>query len=274
MSRISQTFAILKANGDKALIPYISCGDPSLEFTEKLACSLEKAGADLLELGVPYSDPVADGPTIQKASQRALAQGVTLEKIFHLATRLRTQIKIPQILMTYYNPIYCYGLEKFAADASRAGVDGIIVPDLPLEEAGAFKKYTDAYNLDLIFIVAPTTTAERLERIAAAARGFLYCISVLGVTGSRGELPKSLEEFMTGIRSYTELPLAVGFGVSTPEMARRVAQTADGVIVGSSLIERIEKNMPVIPKEPEKVIGEISSYLNNLKYGMTLDRKI
>ena len=208
------------------------------------------------------------------ASQRALAQGVTLEKIFHLATRLRTQIKIPQILMTYYNPIYCYGLEKFAADASRAGVDGIIVPDLPLEEAGAFKKYTDAYNLDLIFIVAPTTTAERLERIAAAARGFLYCISVLGVTGSRGELPKSLEEFMTGIRSYTELPLAVGFGVSTPEMARRVAQTADGVIVGSSLIERIEKKLPVIPKEPEKVIGEISSYLNNLKYGMTLDRKI
>lgn len=252
-------------------MPYVSCGDPNLSFTEKLVLKLAGggdaaiAGADLIELGVPYSDPVADGPTIQKASQRALTGGVTLEKIFEMAARLRAKTPIPLIMMTYYNPIYRFGPEKFISKAQEAGVDGLIIPDLPPEEAGELKQIMDRANMDLIFLIAPTTTAERLKKIAARAGGFIYCVSVTGVTGSRKNISEGLAPFLAGIREHTTLPLAVGFGISSPETAAEVARMADGVIVGSSLIEVIEKNLDLVESEPEKVINEVYSYVLTLK---------
>jgi tryptophan synthase alpha chain len=268
VSRIAQTFTNLRLKGQKALIPYVSCGDPSLEFTEQLVLKLVEAGADLVELGVPYSDPVADGPTIQKASQRALAGGITLEKIFQLAARLRSRMETPLILMTYYNPIYRFGLERFVSRAQEAGIDGLIVPDLPPEEARILKQITDPAEIDLIFLAAPTSTAERMEKIAALARGFIYCVSVTGVTGSRENIASGLEAFLAQIRSHTDLPLAVGFGIKSPETAGKAAAIADGVIVGSSLIERIEENLPLVKDEPERVINEVCAYLASLKKAM------
>ncbi|MEW6661389.1 MAG: tryptophan synthase subunit alpha [Bacillota bacterium] len=265
MSKITQTFKNLKLKGQKALIPYVSCGDPSLEFTEKLVLKLADAGADIIELGIPYSDPVADGPTIQKAAQRALAGGISLEKIFGLVASLRERIQTPLILMTYFNPIYRYGLEKFVFRALQARVDGIIVPDLPPEEAGTLKEITNSANMDLIFLVAPTSTDHRMKKIGVLASGFIYCVSVTGVTGSRENIASGLDTFLKRVRSHTDLPLAVGFGISSPETARQAAQVADGVIVGSSIIELIEKNLDLINSAPEIVIDEVCSYVASLK---------
>ena len=264
-SKIEQKFNELKLLGKKALIPYLSCGDPTLEFTEKLVLRLERAGADLIELGIPYSDPVADGPTIQKASQRALAGGITLNKIFRLAARIRPQVKCPLIFMAYYNSVYRCGRERFVSEAAEAGIDGLIVPDLPPEEAAELKQVTDCSGLDLIFLAAPTSTKQRVQKIARLARGFVYCVSVTGVTGSREDIGAGLEEFLARIRAETALPLAVGFGISGPETARRAAEFADGIIVGSSLIERIEKNISLVSDEPGKVIGEVCSFLAGLR---------
>lgn len=264
-SRIAKRFRELKSYGKKALIPYISCGDPSLQFTEKLVLELQRAGADMIELGIPYSDPVADGPTIQKASQRALAGGVTIDKIFNLVYRVRLEVKIPLIFMTYYNSVFRYGLERFVSKAAEAGIDGLIVPDLPPEEAKDLKELTDQYNLDLIFLAAPTSTAHRLKKIAALARGFVYCVSVTGVTGSRKEFDRSLENFLANMRVETSLPLAVGFGISGPETAKRAAAYADGIIVGSSLIERIEQNLDLVSSNPKHVVDEVCAYLRSLR---------
>lgn len=265
MSRISETFHNLKLQGQKAFIPYVSCGDPSLEFTEKLVLKLAESAADLIELGVPYSDPVADGPTIQKASQRALTGGISLDKIFTLAASLSSRIPTPLMLMTYYNPIYRYGLEEFVARSLLAGVDGLIVPDLPPEEAGALKEFTDRAKIDLIFLAAPTSTDQRLKKISSLARGFIYCVAVTGVTGSRENIASGLDTFLQRVRSQTDLPLAVGFGVSSPETANQVAKVADGVIVGSSIIERIEDNLALLKKSPEQVIDEVCAYAASLK---------
>jgi tryptophan synthase alpha chain len=265
VSRIGQTFQELKAKGEKALIPYVSCGDPSLEFTEQLVLKLSKAGADLLELGIPYSDPVADGPTIQKASQRALAAGVKLEGILRMAASLRGKIQTPLIFMTYFNVIYRYGLKQFVDRSLYAGIDGVIVPDLPPEEAGAFKRLMDEADLDLIFLAAPTSTGERLQKIASCARGFIYCVSVTGVTGSREKINADLATFIEKVRSHTDLPLAIGFGIANPLMARQVAPLAEGVIVGSSIIERIETNLTLINEQPDVVIEEICAYVTELK---------
>lgn len=273
MSRITQTFQELGAKGEKALIPYVSCGDPSIEFTEKLVLKLSKAGADLLELGIPYSDPVADGPTIQKASQRALAAGVKLERILQMAASLRGKIQTPLILMTYFNVIYRYGLKQFVDRSLQAGIDGVIVPDLPPEEAGVFKRLMDEVDLDLIFLAAPTSTERRLKKIASLARGFLYCVSVTGVTGSREKINADLATFIERVRLYTDLPLAVGFGIANPLMARQVAQMAEGVIVGSSIIERLEANLALINEQPDVVIEEICAYVTELKKAIKFTRE-
>jgi tryptophan synthase alpha chain len=262
---ITQTFENLKKNGRKALIPYVSCGDPSLEFTEKLVLGLEEAGADLVELGIPYSDPVADGPTIQKASQRALAGGVTLEKVMRTASRIRQQARLPLLFMAYYNSIYRPGPERFVVQAAGAGISGLIVPDLPLEEALPLKRAASGAGIDLIFLAAPTSTAARLQKIAKLAGGFVYCVSVTGVTGSRKEMPGGLEEFLSRVRASTDLPLAVGFGVSGPESAARMGSAADGVIVGSSLIERIEKNLHLVQEQPQHVLDEACAYIKSLR---------
>jgi len=261
VNRIDGVFAALRKKGEKALVPYVTCGDPYLEFTQELVSVLADSGADMIELGIPYSDPVADGPTIQRASVRALKGGITLENIFALAGCLRKKIEKPLIIMTYYNPVYVTGVENFVKKAAAAGVDGLIIPDLPLEEAYQLKDIADSNGINLIFLVAPTSTPERIEKITKLSRGFIYCVSVTGVTGARQKVSNSLENFLNRIRIHTSLPLAVGFGISSPDTARKASQHADGVIVGSALIERIEKNI----NNSHEALKEASDFIRNLK---------
>lgn len=225
-----------------ALIPYITAGFPDLPISEQIVLSFVEAGADLIEIGVPFSDPLADGATVQRASQVALGNGIRLTDCLDLVQRLRSVhgAATPLVLMTYYNPILQYGVEKFAADAAAVGVDGVIVPDLPVEEGDELLAACQAYGRDLVFMVAPTSTGERIAAIAAKASGFIYCVSVTGVTGSRSELP-DLRPYLERVRKRTTLPLAVGFGVSTAEHIRSVAAIADGVVVASALINALEQ---------------------------------
>ncbi len=249
MERIAQTFKRLSREGRKALIPYITAGDPRLSFTRTLLPRLAESGADLIELGIPFSDPIADGPTIQRASQRALASGTTLRRVLGLVGELRDEVETPLILMTYYNPVVAYGEEALAEDALRAGVDGLIIPDLPPEEAAILREKTLEAGPDLIFMLAPTSTPERVELVKEVGRGFIYYVAQMGVTGARERLPEELAGALLRLSSQKSLPLAVGFGIKTPEQAVRVASMADGVIVGSALIEAMEKT----PDEAEKV---------------------
>lgn len=245
MNRIDDAFANLKKNKRKALIPYVSCGDPNLAFTEELVYRLANSGADLIELGIPYSDPVADGPIIQRASQRALQSGVTIDVIFEMVERLREVTEVPLILMTYYNPIYVKGIESFFKRASDVGIDGLIIPDLPIEEGEKLQKIAEGYGLDLIFLVAPTSTPDRIKRVAENSKGFIYCVGVTGTTGTGQEMSDRLEGIIQEIKSHTDLPIAVGFGISGGKTAREAARNADGVIVGSALIEKIEEALKI-----------------------------
>jgi tryptophan synthase alpha chain len=240
LSRISTTFARLRSRGERALIPYLTAGDPSLEVTRALVLEAEARGADLIELGFPFSDPLADGPIIQRASQRALDGGVTLLGLLDLARELRGRLRAPLILMTYMNPLLAYGLEAVTKEAS-AGFDGLIVPDLPLEEAGPLQRGARQAGLDLIFLVAPTSRPERIRLIARKTRGFLYAVSLMGVTGPRAQLPSDLVSYLQGIREVTEKPVSVGFGISHPEQVRALAAYADGMIVGSALVHLVEE---------------------------------
>ncbi len=239
MTRISRRFRDLRDRGEKALVLFLTAGDPSLEKTLEFIPILEDAGVDLLEIGVPFSDPTADGPTIQAASQRALANGTHLAGVLDLIAQVRRRSEIPVVLFSYYNPIWVYGPERFAGAAKTAGVDGVLVVDLPLEEVGELRQYTDPAGLDFIHLLAPTTGAERGREIAARARGFLYYISITGLTGSAGPELTSLRSQMAKIRKITDLPLVVGFGFSNPEQVKAVASLADGVVVGSALVRMI-----------------------------------
>ncbi|MCG0278004.1 MAG: tryptophan synthase subunit alpha [Thermanaeromonas sp.] len=225
--------------GRKALIVYLCAGDPSLEATFEAVCALTRAGADIVELGVPFSDPLADGPVIQAASQRALDQGTTLGQVLKLTHDLRKILDIPLVLMSYYNPLLRYGLASFVRELAEAGGDGVIVPDLPHEEAGPLRDHLDERGLALVPLVAPTTPVGRLQEIARQASGFIYCVSLTGVTGPRDELPPDLAGYLSRVRRVTSLPLAIGFGISTPEQARRIASLADGIIVGSAVVETL-----------------------------------
>lgn len=244
-SRIAASFDQCRAEGRVALIPYITAGFPDLPISEQIVLSFVEAGADLIEIGVPFSDPLADGATVQRASQAALANGVRLTDCLDLAQRLRTVhgVTTPLVFMGYYNPILQYGVEKFAADAATVGVDGVIVPDLPVEESDELLTACRAYDRDLIFLVAPTSTTERIEQIATRASGFIYCVSVTGVTGSRSQLP-DLRPYLERVSQRTKLPLAIGFGISTPAHVRSVAAIADGVVVASALIDALEQVPP------------------------------
>jgi tryptophan synthase alpha chain len=222
------------------LIPYVTAGDSDLEMTKTLVREMVRRGGDLIEIGVPFSDPLADGPIIQRASQRALQGGTTLRKILRMVYELRRDIDAPLILMTYYNPIFRYGEEAFVADALDAGVDGIIVPDLPPEEAQTLIDLTADTPLDMIFLAAPTSTAARLAFISEASQGFIYYVSRLGTTGVRDQLADDLRSMLQQVRASTSKPVAVGVGVSTPEHARLVAEMADGVVVGSAIVKLIE----------------------------------
>jgi tryptophan synthase alpha chain len=240
MSRISQTFEYLQKTHERALIPYVTAGDPDLEMTKRLVREMVRRGGDIIEIGVPFSDPLADGPIIQRASQRALQGGTTLRKILQTVSELRHEVDVPLVLMTYYNPVFRYGEEAFVADALDAGVDGIIVPDLPPEEGQSLMEFTTDTPLEMIFLAAPTSTSARLALISEASQGFIYYVSRLGTTGVRDHLADDLRIMLEKVRASTSKPIAVGVGVSTPEHVRLVAELADGVVVGSAILKLIE----------------------------------
>ncbi len=223
---------------------YLTAGDPSLEDTGKLLSALDRGGADLIELGVPFSDPLADGPVIQRASERALRAGATLKKILAALPRWRESVRAPMILFSYYNPILRYGLEEFARDAARAGADGSLVVDLTPEESEPYVRAMRGQNLDTVFLASPTSTDRRLELVAQASTGFLYLISRTGTTGERSDISSSLRPLVERTRQFTKLPLAVGFGVSNPAQVREVQAVADAAVVGSALVHTIEERYP------------------------------
>jgi tryptophan synthase alpha chain len=261
MNRIDKKFKELSADKKKAFIAYICAGDPDMPTTEKIAIELDTAGVDIIELGIPFSDPLADGPTIQKASQRALGKGVNIDKILHLVKSLRKKIDTPIVLMGYYNPIFHYGILDFVKHAKRAGVDGVIIPDLIPEEADEFIVAARQYCLSTVFLASPTSTIKRLRLISSKSTGFIYYVSVAGVTGTRRNLDAGIKKNIQRIKKISSKPVCVGFGVSTPGQVRTMSAFSDGVIVGSAIIKIIEKNL----NNKITMVREIISFIGKLK---------
>jgi tryptophan synthase alpha chain len=245
MGRIEDRFAALARRGEAALIPFLTAGDPDLETTLTLVRAAEAGGADLLELGVPFSDPMADGPTLQRAYGRALRGGTSLPRVLELVAEIRKHSEIPVVLFGYYNPFLCYGVDRFARDASAAGVDGLLCVDLPPEEAGELKAATDPAGLDLVLLLAPTSGPDRIRRVTAVSKGFVYVVSVTGVTGARTSLPAAVPAMVARVKARTRLPVAVGFGIGAPEQAAWVSSFADAAVVGSALADLIERHRDV-----------------------------
>lgn len=239
MSRLRDTFARLRAAGTPGLVTYITAGDPDLPRTGGILRALDRAGADVVEIGIPFSDPLADGPVIQRATERALAAKTTLTGVLDLLQRMRGELRMPVVVFSYANPILRMGAERFADRARDAGVDGVLVLDLPIEEAGEFRALLDARGIDTILLLSPTTSDERLRKAAALGSGFLYAISRLGVTGVRNEIADGAEDMVRRIRSVSDLPVALGFGISKPEHVREVGRWADAAVVGSALVHVI-----------------------------------
>lgn len=258
MKRIAAAFERRRAAGELALIPFLTAGDPSPKLTPPLVWALEEAGADLVELGVPHSDPLADGATNQRAAARALAQHVTLERVMGMVERIRSRSDIALVLFSYYNPILRMGLEAFAGRAAAAGADGVVVTDLPAEEAGDLRSALDRQDLALVPLLAPTSGERRAAEILALARGFVYYVSRTGVTGARRELAAELRAELEKVRSGSPVPVAVGFGISRPEHLRALAGAADGVVVGSALVEQVEA------AGPSRAVGRASGFLRTL----------
>lgn len=260
MNRIENKFKTLRAYSEKALIVYLTAGDPSLDVTKQLIFDLEKAGVDILEIGVPFSDPTADGPIIQAASQRSLKAGTTLEGVLKMIAEVRKVSEIPIVLFGYFNPIFAYGVKKFAHSARAAGVDGVLVVDLPYEEAEELRNYTDTVGIDFISLIAPTTDKERLKKIAARASGFLYYISITGITGTATPKIKNIKKEVENIRKITRLPIAVGFGISKPQQAKEIGKFADGIVIGSAVVSLIDEN-----KNNRHLAKIVSDYIINIK---------
>lgn len=241
MSRLTPMLKTLAKRREAALVPFIMAGDPDLDTTLRFALAAEAAGADALEIGVPFSDPTADGPVLQRSAERAIKRGVSLARVLGLVREFRRQSQLPIVLFGYYNPIFHYGPERFARDAIEAGADGCLVVDLPPEEADELQQFTDAAGLDFVFLVAPTSGPARVKKTMRRARGFVYYVSLTGVTGARTALPEDLEEAVVELRKHARVPVAVGFGISSPEQAARVASFADIVVVGSALMRIVEE---------------------------------
>jgi tryptophan synthase alpha chain len=258
MSRIDERFARLRREGRKGFVAFLTAGDPSLERTVRAARELEEAGADVLELGVPFSDPLADGPVIQRSSQRALDRGVTLAHVLETARAIRAETDLPLLLFSYYNPLLRYGLARLAAEARSAGVDGVLVTDLPPEEAGEWLAAARGTALDTVFLAAPTSPDARLRRVAEASRGFVYAVSRTGVTGERQTLSEDAVPLLRRLKALTDAPIALGFGIASPEQARAAAEVADGVVVGTALVRFLEET-------PE---GDLRERVRWLKSGM------
>lgn len=254
---------ILKAfDHGKAFIPFITCGDPNLATTEKLVYAMEDAGADLIELGIPFSDPTAEGPVIQAANIRALSgnDNVTTDKIFDLVKKLRQRVKVPMVFMTYANVVFSYGSERFIASCKEIGIDGLILPDIPYEEKDEFNPICEKYGISLISLIAPTSH-DRIHMIAKDASGFVYCVSSLGVTGTRTEITTDIGEMVSLVKQAKDIPCAVGFGISTPEQAAKMSAAADGVIVGSAIVK-------IIAKYGEDAVPHVTEYVKSMKAAM------
>ncbi|HWT74436.1 MAG TPA: tryptophan synthase subunit alpha [Mobilitalea sp.] len=252
MSRISDVF-----QNKKAFIPFVTAGDPSLEVTEQLVLRMAEAGADLIELGIPFSDPVAEGPVIQEADYRALSAGTTTDKLFDMVARVRKVSDVPLAFMTYANPIYTYGTERFMENSKRAGIDALIVPDVPYDEREELKPYCDKYGITLISMIAPTSK-ERIRTIAKEAEGFIYCVSSMGVTGVRSEIGTGVEEMIKLVKEVKDIPCAIGFGISTPEQAAKMAAISDGVIVGSAIVK-------IVAQYGKECVPHVAEYVRSIK---------
>ena len=264
-TRISKRFAELCASGELGVIAYITAGDPSLDATLRFVLALAEAGADVIELGVPFSDPLADGPTIQRASERALKSGTTLSSVIELVRRIRPSSQVPLMLFTYYNPVLQMGLEKFARAASEAGVDGVLVTDLTPEESPDYRRILASRHLDTIFLGAPTSTDDRLTKIAAASSGFLYLISRTGVTGAKDALPDDLPALLRRARAVTQLPIGVGFGISLPGHVSVLGGLADAAVVGSALVSEIEQATSVNPNSKAAIDAAASALAERVR---------
>ena len=263
MKRIEQTFKALEAKGEKALIIFLTAGDPDLESTWVLVRAAVDAGADIVELGIPFSDPLADGPTIQKASERALEKGTRLKDVLDLLDRRRGDVEVPIVLMGYYNPIHSFGTDRFLLRASQVGVDGLIVPDLPADEGAEFYAAARSADIAPILLLAPTSTTERIRLAAGAGGGFLYYVSLTGVTGARAQLTTAVPEKVREIRRFTDLPIAVGFGISKAEHVAELAPVVDGVVVGSALVDLVDKG--VRAGSLDDTLRQAASFIADLK---------
>ncbi len=259
MMRIGQRFADLQKVGKTGFVAYITAGDPDLKTTHQVVLELDRQGVDILELGVPFSDPLADGPVIQEASQRALAAGATLEGVLSLVADVRAETEIPVVLFTYYNPIHRYGTERFVKRAAEVGIDGVLMLDLPPEEGGDYKALMDAHGLDTIFLITPTTRADRMKLIASHTSGFVYYVSRTGVTGERETLADEIQRKVSAIRQHTALPIAVGFGISEPAHVSEIAHYADAVVVGSAIVRRIRAY-----QKDADLVGRIGAFVGSL----------
>jgi tryptophan synthase alpha chain len=260
MNRIGRKFKSLRRSAEKAVIVFLTAGDPSLDHTREIVFSLGAAGVDLVEIGVPFSDPTADGPILQAASQRALKNGTTLSGIFEMIESIREVSEIPVVLFGYYNPILAYGNERFAERAKKAGVDGILVVDLPPEESVEMRQYTDRLGIDFISLIAPTTGLERIGKISKRATGFLYYVSITGVTGTAKPRVADIKRDVGRIREVTSLPIVVGFGISTPQQAQEIAPHADGVVIGSAFVQMMDEN-----RDRVDLVDIVSNYARKIK---------
>lgn len=260
MSRLAPTFARIRGNGHPGLVTYVTAGDPDLERSADILRALDRAGADVLEVGVPFSDPVADGPVIQRATERALAGGTTLGRVLGMVRRIRAEVSAPIVIFSYANPVLRMGVEPFAVEAAGAGVDGVLILDLPIEEADDFRAMMARRQIDTIFLLSPTTSDARIRRAAELGSGFLYAISRLGVTGARDQVASGAREIVGRIRAATDLPVALGFGISTPEHVREVGRWADAAVVGSALVNVIAE----AGAAPD-LVGRVEEYVRWLK---------
>lgn len=258
MSRIKEKFEELNKINKKALITFVTAGDPSLEGTIKIVKEMEKNGADLIELGIPYSDPVAEGPVIQQANSRALMNGIKIKDIMDMVESMRKDVKVPLVYLLYYNCILQYGAEKFFQDCVKSGVDGLIIPDLPYEEFHELKEVASKYPVDIISLVSPTSK-DRIERIAKEAKGFLYCVSSLGVTGMRSDFNTDFEEFFSYVNKASDIPKALGFGISTPEHIKKLKGYCDGLIVGSAIVREVERSSNI-----EEAVSNVGRFVKSL----------
>lgn len=265
MNRLNTQWSRLRLQGQKALVTFITVGDPNLETTRNLLSVLDQEKVDLIELGIPFSDPMADGPVIQKASERALAQGVTLSNILELVQGERARIQAPILLMGYYNPILSYGLKSFAQDAARSGVDAVLVVDLPPEESDELDSELLKNNIDLIYLLSPTSDASRIRIVAQKARGFIYFVSMTGVTGGKLQSDQEIKKKISEIRKYSDLPIALGFGISNAEDTRRLSALADGIVVGSALVRLIEEHAgkPELKSEVQIFVKELKEAVSS-----------